>query len=117
MEVDAHGKGSEQLWSLVEQALTNLDLKWTPDDAMKRGVAFAQDNVWSRSARRKKAREQQGSQDAPNGRDEEDDIHETAALGVAIAIEQSKVTIRWLKGTDHIRFESFSGMLKRALTT
>lgn len=117
MIIETDRKKAEQLWSLVTQTMENLDLKWTLEEKTTRGLAFARDNVWSRSARRKREREKQSPHHALDMHDDEDDLQETAALGVAIAVEDSMVIIRWLKGTDHVLYESFSGMLKRAVTT
>ena len=74
------------------------------------GVGFCEKDVWSRAVRR---------QAALKGQEIELDEDADMALGFKILVEKSgddtKVTIRWLKGHDSVLFESFCGMMKRKL--
>lgn len=136
------GKGTiEEIDEKVNSILSDLDVKWHWRANIHTGVAFARENVWSRSARRKrkfqqgnakKLQAQEASKKARNDDrtaseqedDEEDDgsdssssseEEEPIALAVKITCSQNKVIIRWLRGTDFTLWESFCGMLKRAL--
>ena len=80
------------------------------------GVGFANQNVWSRAARRQRKTLNKQGWDAV----ENEDLDE-AALGFKVQAQQKKpaeqveVLIRWLKGNDAVLFESFYGMLRRQL--
>ena len=121
----------------VNTVLTDLDLRWRWRAAIHTGVAFARENVWSRSARRKRKFQQEAQKalkkskaddeakkersqdddnhddDAPSSSEEEDE--EPVALAVKITCGENRVDIRWLRGTDFTLWESFCGMLKRSL--
>jgi len=94
--------------------MKTLSIQWQWRPAMLTGVGFAEQNVWSRAARRRQT--SQGSPREDNswleGKDE-------MAFGFKIQAKQGKdvkgieVVIRWLKGNDSVLFESFCGMLKR----
>jgi 23S rRNA (adenine1618-N6)-methyltransferase len=106
------------------KVMDGLDLRWIWKQERGAGLAFANENVWSRAARRKK---QQGRvNDLSNadsmeidGREQEEDMEEEAeeavSLGVKISVSSESVGIRWLRGLDYVLFESFCGMLKRHL--
>jgi len=51
------------------------------------------------------------------GDNDEEDIRTTAKLGVRITIKAECVRVEWLKGRDSVLWESFCGMLKRAIIT
>lgn len=87
-------------------------------------IGYAREDVWSRKARRKFAREQHDG-----GMNSEQSVShdvkaldiETAALGFRIdlslqADHSVDVVVRWIKGSDQVLFESFCGMLKRKAT-
>lgn len=101
--------------------MNGLEVHWTWDGDENTGIAWARSNVWSRSARRKRVQEvaSEETQGKMDMEDEGDEPDELAALGVRIAVTASKgeVVVRWLKGLDTVLFESFCGMLKRAMTT
>lgn len=127
----------EELDGRVNAVLTELDLKWQWRAAQHTGVAFARENVWSRSARRKRKFEQEAKtktklesklQDAAGskGKNEDDEDEDASsssssaddepiALAVKIICSEGQVNIRWLRGTDFTLWESFCGMLKRSL--
>lgn len=82
-------------------------------------IGYAREDVWSRKARRKFAREQHDGDTISH--DEKALDVETAALGFRIdlslqADHSVDVVVRWIKGSDQVLFESFCGMLKRKLT-
>ncbi|KAM0724262.1 hypothetical protein Q7P37_000144 [Cladosporium fusiforme] len=112
----------EELGGKVDTLLSDLDLRWQWRASVHTGVAFARENVWSRSARRKrKFQQQQEAEKAKGENDEEcddessDEEEEPVALAVKIVCSQGRVDIRWLRGTDFTLWESFCGMLKRSL--
>ncbi len=82
-----------------------LDLNWSWDQDRSSGRAQAWANVWSRAARR-----QQGSNKGPTSGAE-------PVLTVSITIHPDSVTVRWLKGSDTVLYESFCGMLRRSVVT
>ncbi|PCG88192.1 Hypothetical protein PENO1_111570 [Penicillium occitanis (nom. inval.)] len=82
-------------------------------------IGYAREDVWSRKARRKFAREQHDGEAISHDEKALDVL--TAALGFRIdlslqADHSVDVVIRWIKGSDQVLFESFCGMLKRKLT-
>lgn len=116
----------EELGHRVNAVLAELDLRWHWRAPIHTGVAFARENVWSRSARRKRKFQQQQrdekevSEEGGNGGEEgsessSSEDEEPVALAVKIVCGPGRVDIRWLRGTDFTLWESFCGMLKRAL--
>lgn len=82
-------------------------------------IGYAREDVWSRKARRKFAREQHDGEAISHDEKALDVL--TAALGFRIdlslqADHSVDVVVRWIKGSDQVLFESFCGMLKRKLT-
>lgn len=124
----------EELGKRVDGVMRELDVRWRWREDLHTGVAFVKENVWSRSARRKRKFQQQqqegakkkakggndddggkkGGDDESDSSSEEED-GEPIALAVKIVCSQGQVNIRWLRGTDFTLWESFCGMLKRAL--
>ena len=90
-------------------------MQWHWADDQVSGFGFAKENVWSRAARRKRKREV-GNPNFPVGEPMEEDESDHIALGIKITISKEQVDIRWLKGRDSVLFESFCGMLKRAVS-
>lgn len=125
--VAVSGAGFEEVDERVNAVLAELDLRWQWRAALHTGVAFARENVWSRSARRKRKFQQEAKEKVKEGvdgaKDDEDDEDESSseeeeepiALAVKITCSPNRVDIRWLRGTDFTLWESFCGMLKRAL--
>lgn len=80
---------------------------------------MATQNVWSRSARRKRKRveiEQEDDQEAKV----QSEVLETenraeVSLRFSIDVRESDMEVHWLQGKDNILFESFCGMLKRSM--
>jgi 23S rRNA (adenine1618-N6)-methyltransferase len=113
----------EELGEKVNAVMKELDLRWQWRAPIHAGVAFARENVWSRSARRKRKFQQQqkGEKEARKEGEEEgsesssSEDEEPVALAVKIVCGPGRVDIRWLRGTDFTLWESFCGMMKRAL--
>ncbi|CAZ80176.1 unnamed protein product [Tuber melanosporum] len=78
-------------------------------DVISVGWGTVKGNVWSRAARRAKARglEMEG-------------VSKGIVLGFRVGVKEKedqsvKVRIRWTRGTDSVLFESFCGMIKRKI--
>ncbi len=101
---------------IVDKKLSALDIRWSWNAAERKGVGFAKENVWSRSARRRQKREA-AVPDKPDTTMEidEDSEDENIALGFRVQVKAQSVEIRWLRGQDSVLFESFCGMLKRTI--
>jgi 23S rRNA (adenine1618-N6)-methyltransferase len=103
----------------VDMTIKDLDVRWQWRPNISTGVMLTSENVWSRAARRKK---KFGNQEADSNHltmgsgDDSSGDDEPVALAVMIVASEEKVEVRWLRGTDHVHFESFCGMLKRNLT-
>lgn len=111
--VSAPGVSAEASGEKVNATMKDLSLKWQWLANFNTGVAFAKENVWSRAARRKRRFDQLNkSQDAEDGNEEDGD---DMAIAVKITCRDNEVHIRWLRGQDLTLWESFCGMLKRAL--
>jgi len=130
--VPVSGASIEEVDERVNAILAELDLRWQWRAALHTGVAFARENVWSRSARRKRKFQQEAKETLKKLKDRDDDAEyyqedgekescssedeeEPVALAVKITSSLNSVDIRWLRGTDFTLWESFCGMLKRAL--
>lgn len=105
--VAVEGDGESELMQRVTNVLKGKDVFWTWDGEGDYGVVEAKGNTWSRAARRKKTR--QGGVADTNGHDQE------VTLAMRITAHDTELELRWLKGTDEVQYESFCGMLKRAL--
>lgn len=101
------------------QALS-LQFRWKPTLYM--GVGMASGDVWSRKARRREARDENGNEDEDIA--DPEDGAENPALVFKIVLSKSteaasvdavKIHVRWLQGRDAVLFESFCGWLKRKL--
>lgn len=112
--IKADGKGAVELGRLVDEAVKTLDVRWKWRENLQEGVMMAKENVWSRAARRKKKFQRQAEDEGKM--EESDEDEERMALAVKIACKKEYVVLRWLRGEDHVVFESFSGFLKRAVT-
>jgi 23S rRNA (adenine1618-N6)-methyltransferase len=102
----------------INKVMSTLDMAWFWKQDLHAGVAFAKENVWSRSARRRKQRQGEEDHDAMDEDERSDlDPEEAVALGVKISVSPEKILIRWIKGFDSVLFESFCGMLKRNIVS
>jgi len=100
----------------VNATMKELSLKWHWRANLNAGVAFAKENVWSRAARRKRKFEQLNQNpDAAVGSDDDSEDDEDFAIAVKITCKDDEVHIRWLQGQDITLWESFCGMLRRAI--
>ena len=103
----------------LNDTLRALKLQWQYRPIMATGVGFANENVWSRAARRK----QQHNSSEPTDKDHamnEDDENAGPTFGFKIQLRKghetgTEVMVRWLQGRDSVLFESFCGMVKRQL--
>nr|POE94425.1 putative methyltransferase-like protein c27d7.08c [Quercus suber] len=107
----------------VNAMIGTLDVRWQWQTDGSVGVLETSQNVWSRSARRKRERndsaaaqgrageENVGMGCAEDGELTRDDI----ALAVRITSKFEQVDVRWLRGQDFVLFQSFCGYLKRGL--
>jgi 23S rRNA (adenine1618-N6)-methyltransferase len=95
--------------------------KWQPGLAST-GVGFSKEDVWSRKARRRLQRQINENPAAEREQTSTTKDEKRAAFGFKVRLKQEKealedgptIVVRWLKGTDHVLFESFVGMLKRS---
>ncbi|KAF7595263.1 hypothetical protein BBP40_006763 [Aspergillus hancockii] len=91
----------------LDAEITSLPIKWFWRKNLATGAGFAMENVWSRQARRKMKSSEGAMQSI--------EVDESqAALGFKVhlrkeGIEENgvRISIRWLKGTDTVLFESF----------
>jgi 23S rRNA (adenine1618-N6)-methyltransferase len=112
MAVSNYGRGKEATAATIDSIMTELDLAWMWKPERSAGMALAKSNVWSRSGRRKKLRDQEaGVMDVDSDSDGDSEV----ALCVKITVRPKDVSIRWLRGQDHVTFESFCTMIKRKL--
>jgi len=161
----------DDIVAAVQKELSGLAVQWTYDPHTSSGLCFAAENVWSRSARRKRRKpdhdgtepmetESSGKKvktnepedimattaalippatsalvpntipkhDAPGhpesrqeaedaAKDDNDAERTSAKVGIRIKVEAECVRLEWLKGQDSVLWESFCGMLKRAIDT
>ena len=105
----------------VNATIEGLDVKWLWRPSITTGVMETKENVWSRASRRKKKFGSEGGNEKGESTmdegDEDSDGEQPVALAVKIVCKKEEVEVRWLRGMDHVLFESFCGMLKRALTS
>lgn len=115
----------------------SLHIQWQYRPSLATGIGFANENVWSRSARRRQhqqkdrkdrkninTRERRGSEEAEDDQDEDEDEDEAAnlpQLGFKINLSHENgsigILIRWIIGNDSVIFESFCGMLRNKMMT
>jgi len=81
--------------------------EWVWDPSVSAGWGGVRGNVWSRAARRAKARGL-----------EIEGISSGVALGFRVGVTEKggqsvKVKVRWTRGVDSVLFESLCGMIKR----
>ena len=112
--VEVSGVEQKGVGQRVDEVVRGLDVRWVWKPLLAAGVMECKENVWSRSARRKKRFAGEGEK-MEEGSDDEEDGEDEVALAVKVSCEDGKVEVRWLRGLDHVLFESFCGMLKRAL--
>ncbi|KAK0644756.1 Ribosomal RNA large subunit methyltransferase F [Lasiodiplodia hormozganensis] len=106
----------ERFAKAIDETMHNLALQWKWNEELRLGYGRATKNVWSRSARRKRKREEGGKQ-ATLEKDVElkDESDNEIALGFEISVQTDELLIRWVQGQDQVLFESFCGMMKQTL--
>lgn len=118
--IQAAGKSTDELWDTISKTLSALDLDLEFNAEEKTALGFAKENVWSRAARRKQARANAGGskgvemEEMQGGADENGEELESP-LGFRVTASEGSVCTRWLEGMDSRLFESFAGMLNRAI--
>lgn len=104
---------------MLNKTLEALDLKWSWQSEKWTGHGIASQNVWSRSARRKRKRvemeQADGQETKPQFETLKADDPVEIALRFDIDVREGDMEVRWLQGKDNILFESFCGMLKRSM--
>ena len=118
--IQAAEKSQEQLWDTIVSTLKSLDLRLNGDMDGKTVLGAAEENVWSRAARRKRARENATErlkdirmEDVEESGEDEDKVE--IALRFRVTVKEGCIDIRWLQGMDSKLFESFVGMLQRTV--
>jgi 23S rRNA (adenine1618-N6)-methyltransferase len=100
--------------------LHSLEMEFQWKAALAKGVGLATGDVWSRKARRKRARDENEDQEMVS----HEETDESPALAFKISLRKqtntkglndTMVHLGWLQGRDAILFESFCGWLKRRL--
>jgi len=98
----------------INQVISALEVQWLWDERTNTGLCLAAENVWSRSARRKRRKlEIEDVASMTNHKEGEVKLGVT----VTVSIGTNTVEVRWLKGYDAVLYESFCGMLKRSINT
>ncbi|KAF2456843.1 hypothetical protein BDY21DRAFT_44521 [Lineolata rhizophorae] len=108
VEIPKEGQSGASIAKIVNEKLRSLDLQWEWDELTGIGTGCARRNVWSRAARRSRARAKASETDSMN-------IDETVALAFKIYPTTEHLAVRWLQGIDQGLFESFCGMVKRTI--
>lgn len=106
---------AEMAGARVDATVGEMDVRWLWRAAIVTGVLEARGNTWGRAARRRK---QFGKEATEEGKSEDEDESEEEAVAIAVKVvcKKEEVEVRWLRGSDHILFQSLCGFLKRALT-
>lgn len=119
------GQDDGNVMKALRVILTPLDMDLSARPADCSVICLSQGDVWSRAARRAKARKprisSEENQETADGiaKDSHDDNEETTpTFGARITKIKGKgdVIVRWLLGNDPVVFEKFCGMVKRELT-
>lgn len=80
-------------------------LHWTSPTEM---TIQTSGNTWARSARRRKARQEDTTMS---------EVEEAIGFAARNVVTADGIVTHWLFGKDHVVFESYCGMLKRSMTT
>ncbi|GAB7354683.1 hypothetical protein MBLNU459_g5104t2 [Dothideomycetes sp. NU459] len=121
---------------LLNATMSGLEISWNWDATTMTGVGTAASNVWSRAARRQLKRKRDGDDSnatasepqktadgkaqrdatgADSSKAEETKRAKEIALAFKVTLVKDGMDVRWLRGKDFVIFESFCGMLKRAM--
>jgi 23S rRNA (adenine1618-N6)-methyltransferase len=96
----------------LNEVMNSLDVRWLWKPPLSAGMMLARENVWSRAARRKQQR-QDAMETSGDGSD--DNENKKIALAVKLSVDTQGLLVRWLRGSDAMLLESFTGMLRRTL--
>jgi 23S rRNA (adenine1618-N6)-methyltransferase len=109
---------AEMAGSRIDTTLKDLDVRWQWRPAIATGVMEAKENTWGRAARRKKKFGRVATEDRDGNTKDEDESEQEDPVAIAVKVicKKEEVEVRWLRGLDHIMFQSLCGFLKRALT-
>ena len=114
------GKPVDPVMARIHDVVGSLELMswvWEPEAA--RGFGRTKENVWSRSWRRKRLREQLGQANTEVPASAAAGWSEDCELGFGIAVMVGKsetcVTLHWREGHDPLIFESLGGFLQGKL--
>ncbi|QSZ34418.1 hypothetical protein DSL72_006010 [Monilinia vaccinii-corymbosi] len=117
-----HAYNRAAIATSLHDTLSESMTLWTWDSKTFTGVGFCDHAVWSRKSRR--SRQNAGS----ISRASESHAHDKRSpndmvFGFKISLQElevdsqgTAVTVRWLKGRNHVLFESLCGMIKRNLS-
>ena len=103
----------------ISETLISLGVKFRYRPILATGLGFANGNVWSRAARRRKQQVRHDSTNNIASDNESDDSEPTFGFKVQLKSSEKgsvEVLVRWIQGRESVLFESFCGMLKRELT-
>ncbi|AEO67248.1 uncharacterized protein THITE_2116145 [Thermothielavioides terrestris NRRL 8126] len=92
-------------------------LSWTWEPEAARGLGRTRENVWSRSWRRKKLREQLGERETGDHtvmatESESEECRLGFEIAVAVNRTETRVSLQWREGHDPLLFESLGGYLR-----
>ncbi|KAF2821059.1 hypothetical protein CC86DRAFT_108076 [Ophiobolus disseminans] len=95
--------------STITTHLSSLDLNWAWDESSSGGLGEASQNVWSRPYRRAyERRQKEGTTDM-----NDDERTVEFAFRIKVIDLAQEVEIQWLRGRDHVLWESFCGLIHR----
>lgn len=109
------GVERKELGKRLDGVMEELEARWQWKAAAGIGVMEAKENVWSRAARRRRKMQTYADSTTSQGDDEDSEEEMAVALAVKMTVADETVEVRWLRGLEHVVFESFCGMLKHAL--
>lgn len=108
--VDVPGKKRREAGRKIGEVLGVLEgVRWSWSQVRDEGILECWGNVWGRKARRKK----RFAEGAEEGGEEE--YKGPVVVAVKLMCRDEEVEVRWLRGWDYTLYESFCGMLKRAM--
>ena len=118
--IKVDGLNTEKAAEKVNDIVAPLRLRWHWQQDTYTGVGVAKENVWSRSARRKWKRAHETDHDGDDHHSAQGGQQTKKADDVVLAFRISvtndgEIHVRWLQGHDSVIFESFCGMLQRAM--
>lgn len=102
----------------INQQANRLHMRWNWDPEVSAGLGEATGNIWSRAYRREYERKKKELAASGAGDAEMKDGIEDTKVALAFRIEvlesTREVVLSWLRGSDHVLWESFCGMVHRS---